>query len=56
MFSDEPYLLARLRAGDEAAFVWLLERYHRPMLRVAQLYVPNREVAEEVSAGTGRRA
>jgi RNA polymerase sigma-70 factor, ECF subfamily len=41
-------LLDRLRAGDEAAFAALVDRYSRSMLRVAQMYVPSRAVAEEV--------
>ena len=40
--------LAALRAGDEAAFLSLVNRYHRPMLRVAALYVRSRASAEEV--------
>lgn len=46
--ADEAGLLAALRAGDEAAFETLIERYHTPLLRLAQLYVPSRAVAEEV--------
>lgn len=41
-------LVDRLRAGDAAAFVQLVDRYHAPLLRLAELYVPNRSVAEEV--------
>ena len=41
-------LLARVRAGDEAAFVTLVEGYHGSLLRVARGYVPNEAVAEEV--------
>lgn len=37
-----------LRAGDEAAFVELVQRYGAQMVRVAMLYVPTRAVAEEV--------
>lgn len=44
---DAP-LLARLRAGDEAAFVELVDRYSSPLLRVALTYVPSRAIAEEV--------
>jgi RNA polymerase sigma-70 factor, ECF subfamily len=39
-------LLDRLRAGDEAAFAALVDRYSRSMLRVALMYVPSRAVAE----------
>ena len=40
--------MERLRAGDEAAFGELVDRYHSPLLRVAQTYVSSRAVAEEV--------
>jgi RNA polymerase sigma-70 factor (ECF subfamily) len=40
--------LAALRAGDEAAFVALVTRFHGPMLRVASMYVKSRASAEEV--------
>jgi RNA polymerase sigma-70 factor (ECF subfamily) len=45
---EEQQFVAALRAGDEQAFVTLLERYYTPMLRIAMMYVPNRSVAEEV--------
>jgi RNA polymerase sigma-70 factor (ECF subfamily) len=41
-------LLRRLRAGDERAFVALVERYNGSMLRLASSFVPSRAVAEEV--------
>lgn len=41
-------LVARLRAGDESAFVELIDRYGGTMLRVAQMYVRDRATAEEV--------
>jgi RNA polymerase sigma-70 factor (ECF subfamily) len=41
-------LLEALRAGDERAFKELVERYDGALLRVAQIFVPSREVAEEV--------
>jgi len=41
-------LLHRLRAGDERAFVTLVERYNGSMLRLAASFVPSRAVAEEV--------
>jgi RNA polymerase sigma-70 factor (ECF subfamily) len=40
-------LLARLRNGDEAAFVTLVSRYNPSMLRVARTYVPNSTLAED---------
>lgn len=41
-------LVERLRAGDEAAFSWLIGRYHDSLLRLALAFVPSRAVAEEV--------
>lgn len=41
-------LLARLRAGDDAAFAGLVERLSGPLLRLARVYVANAAVAEEV--------
>jgi RNA polymerase sigma-70 factor (ECF subfamily) len=45
---DDDELLARLRAGDEAAFMTLVDRYGPLMLRIALSHVPSRAVAEEV--------
>jgi len=45
-------LLLRLRAGDERAFVTLVERYQEQMLRLATSFVPSRAVAEEVVQDT----
>src|SRR5688572_2690263 len=41
-------LVALLRAGDETAFMMLVERYQPSMLRIARMYVSTRAVAEEV--------
>jgi RNA polymerase sigma-70 factor, ECF subfamily len=41
-------LLRRLRAGDEAAFMDLVDRYGPLMLRIALMHVSSRAVAEEV--------
>jgi RNA polymerase sigma-70 factor (ECF subfamily) len=41
-------LLQKLRAGDEAAFAFLLDQYCSSMSRLAMLYVSDRAVAEEV--------
>ncbi len=46
--ADEQMLLMRLRAGDEAAFMDLVDRYGPVMLRIALMYVRSRAVAEEV--------
>lgn len=45
---DESQLVAALRAGDEQAFMDLVERYHRPLLRLARAFVPSQAIAEEV--------
>jgi RNA polymerase sigma-70 factor, ECF subfamily len=41
-------LVARIRGGDEAAFMALVELLQPSMLRVASMYVSSRAVAEEV--------
>ena len=48
LLASEVALVDGLRAGDEAVFVALVGRYGGAMLRVAQLYVRSRAVAEEV--------
>ncbi|MFL5906798.1 MAG: RNA polymerase sigma factor, partial [Solirubrobacterales bacterium] len=40
--------MQQLRAGDESAFMELIDRYGATMLRVAQMYVRDRATAEEV--------
>jgi RNA polymerase sigma-70 factor, ECF subfamily len=45
-------LLGQLRAGDELAFVTLVQRHHDAMLRLACSFVPNVAVAEEVVQDT----
>jgi RNA polymerase sigma-70 factor, ECF subfamily len=46
--TEEMRLVEGLRAGDEAAFAELMRLYGGSMLRIAQLYVRSRAVAEEV--------
>ena len=41
-------IVERLRAGDETAFMMLVEEHQAPMLRIARMYVSSRAVAEEV--------
>ena len=41
-------IVERLRAGDETAFMMLVQQHQAAMLRLAQMYVPTRAVAEEV--------
>ena len=45
---EDLQLVAALRAGDEDAFMGLVERHQAQMVRIAQMYVPTRAVAEEV--------
>lgn len=45
---DEGTLIERLRARDEGAFVELVERYYGYLLPLANFFVSNRAVAEEV--------
>jgi RNA polymerase sigma-70 factor (ECF subfamily) len=41
-------LVERLRAGDEDAFMTLVEKHQAMMLRIARMYVSSQAVAEEV--------
>jgi RNA polymerase sigma-70 factor, ECF subfamily len=45
---DDLALVERLRAGDEAAFLQLVEQHQAAMLRIARMYVSSAAVAEEV--------
>jgi RNA polymerase sigma-70 factor (ECF subfamily) len=49
---SDPGLVARLRAGDESAFVELVREYQPRMLRLAEATVGSRAVAEEVCQDT----
>jgi len=49
---DEGELIARLRAGDEQAFVQLIARHHAAMMRLASSFVSSSAVAEEVVQDT----
>ncbi len=46
--SDENALLAQLRAGDEAAFLTLVDRYASAMHKIARAYVRDDAAAEDV--------
>ncbi len=45
---DETHFIEALRAGDELAFVALIDRYQPGMLRLARVFVRDVSVAEEV--------
>jgi RNA polymerase sigma-70 factor, ECF subfamily len=49
---EDGELVARLRAGDEQAFVQLVSRHHAAMLRLANSFVSSPAVAEEVVQDT----
>ena len=46
--ADDLALVEGLRAGDDAAFAALVDRYSPALLRVARMYVASHAVAEEV--------
>ena len=48
MEAHDSQLVAALRAGDEATFARLVRDWNSSMLRVAQIFVPSRAIAEEV--------
>jgi RNA polymerase sigma-70 factor, ECF subfamily len=48
LYRDDAQIVEALRAGDEEAFRELAHMLHPSLLRVAQIYVPTRAVAEEV--------
>ena len=50
--ADDDALLERLRAGDERAFVDLVQRYQPSLQRVAETIVQSRAVAQEVTQDT----
>ncbi len=52
MSGPDDELVDRLRAGDEAAFAELLDRYSPSMLAVARLHVASRETAQDVVQDT----
>jgi RNA polymerase sigma-70 factor (ECF subfamily) len=49
---EDTRLVAALRSGDEQAFRTLIERFQASFVRVAQSYVRDRAVAEEVAQET----
>lgn len=51
-YTDELALVEGLRAGDEGAFAWLLDRYDASLHRLARNYVASAAVADEVVGET----
>jgi len=47
-YADDRVLVDALRRGDEAAFGWLLDRYHASLTRLARSYVATSAAADEV--------
>lgn len=52
---SEEQLVAALRAGDEDAFRTVVREWHPSLLRVAQIFVPTRALAEDVVGETWLR-
>jgi RNA polymerase sigma-70 factor (ECF subfamily) len=52
---DDSGLVASLRAGDEEAFTRIVRGWHPSMVRVAQIFVPSRALADEVVQETWLR-
>jgi RNA polymerase sigma-70 factor (ECF subfamily) len=50
--AEERALVEALRHGDEAAFTTLLDRYQSSLVRLAMMYVPNRQAAEDAVQDT----
>jgi RNA polymerase sigma-70 factor (ECF subfamily) len=50
--SEDAALVQRLRNRDEAAFLEIVQRHHGSLVRLAQSFVNNRAVAEEVAQET----
>jgi RNA polymerase sigma-70 factor (ECF subfamily) len=45
-------IVEALRTGDESAFLCLVNHYHTPLVRIANLYVHDLAVAEEIAQDT----
>ncbi|MEO8264501.1 MAG: RNA polymerase sigma factor [Ilumatobacteraceae bacterium] len=50
--TDDQRIIAGLRAGNEAVFAEMVDKYHGSLVRVAMRYIPSRAVAEEVVQDT----
>jgi RNA polymerase sigma-70 factor (ECF subfamily) len=55
MDAEDAQLVAALRAGDEDEYRRVVTEWHPMLLRVAQIFVPSRAVAEEVVQETWLR-
>ena len=55
MERTDAQLVAALREGDEDTFRELVREWNGPMLRVAQIFVPSRAIAEDVVGETWLR-
>lgn len=51
-YEHDLQLVAALRNRDEAAFMWLADKYHLSLVRLATLFVKDQAVAEEVAQET----
>jgi RNA polymerase sigma-70 factor (ECF subfamily) len=51
-YIEDAALVQRLRNRDEAAFLEIVQRHHNSLVRLAQSFVNNRAVAEEVAQET----
>jgi RNA polymerase sigma-70 factor (ECF subfamily) len=49
---DEALLLRSLRSGDEGAFTWLIQKHHASLVRLAQSFVQEERLAEEIAQET----
>jgi RNA polymerase sigma-70 factor (ECF subfamily) len=50
--TDAKSLIEAAKAGDEAAFATLVDRYHASLVRVARMFVKDDQTAEEVAQDT----
>jgi RNA polymerase sigma-70 factor, ECF subfamily len=55
MDAADAQLVAALKAGDEETYRRLVREWHSMMVRVAQIFVPSRDLAEEVVQETWLR-
>jgi RNA polymerase sigma-70 factor, ECF subfamily len=49
---EDTQLIDALKRRDEAAFVWLVQQYQGPLLRLALVYARSRAVADEIVQDT----